>query len=474
MDCLQNALVGRAEEERAEGGLEVLIGRHATGPALGCAKDVAVPTQAQGLVVAVVAPVGVEHPLSASGHAVAHEVADVDVRPVEAREDAVPGADTGADPEPPPGLGEDFHGGVLAGGMIVPVEQDDVVGQFADEFRVMEQDITPDLDAPSVAGGQFAHTQDVIEIDTPNADLVGQGFTGSLAQVVGFVAVHVEGGRGEGGQHVGVEFVQQCVSLLKGRAQCPEEFCLRQVLVLWDEKRVAGVTKRLQVGHQFDVASTAETVQFQHVLIAEGTAAGPNFGMAGELEGVLGVELKDVEFVVTEFFGQLLERGQRRHFATGDIEHEAAIGQRGPVPDGQRRQGLGLRIRMAGQRWIIVQSYQLAQGLDGVKEAGGCVGVEGDAGRCDGQGVGLCRHSLRRIDGDRLETKGRCLLRPAGEQDDVFGAGWGEGFDDGQRQAGGPAHLVLELPGGEKDVVADLGGDDDESVGVERERAVKR
>jgi hypothetical protein len=83
-------LVRWAEEERAEGGLEILVGRRASTPALDRAKDVTVPAQPQMLVVAAIAPVGVEHPLGAGRHAVAHQVADVDVGVVDAREERVP------------------------------------------------------------------------------------------------------------------------------------------------------------------------------------------------------------------------------------------------------------------------------------------------------------------------------------------------------------------------------------------------
>ncbi len=47
VDRLQDPLVVWAEEERAEGGLEILVAARAAAPALGRAKGVAVPTEAQ-------------------------------------------------------------------------------------------------------------------------------------------------------------------------------------------------------------------------------------------------------------------------------------------------------------------------------------------------------------------------------------------------------------------------------------------
>ena len=109
------------------------------------------------------------------------------------------------------------------------------------------------------------------------------------------------------------------------------------MLIFWEDQRVASVAERLQIGHQLDIMLATGHVQFQDILAAQGTAAGPNLGMARELEGMLGIELQDIELVVAQLLGQMLERVQPGHFAPGDVEHQATAGERGPVPNGHIR-----------------------------------------------------------------------------------------------------------------------------------------
>ena len=100
----------------------------------------------------------------------------------------------------------------------------------------------------------------------------------------------------------------------------------RQVLIFGDGQRIASMAEGLQVGHQFYVVLAAERVQFEDVLVGEGTAASPDLGVTWKPEGMLGVELQDVELVMAEFCNQVSKCVQRRDFATGDVEHQAAIG----------------------------------------------------------------------------------------------------------------------------------------------------
>jgi hypothetical protein len=111
---------------------------------------------------------------------------------------------------------------------------------------------------------------------------------------------------------------------------------------------VARGAARLQIGHQLDVPLAAEGIQLQDVLAAQRTAPGADPGMARELEGVLGVELKHVDLVLAQLVDEVLKRRHGGHLAPRDVEQEAPGTQAGPIADGQRR------------NMVTVQAHQLA------------------------------------------------------------------------------------------------------------------
>jgi len=158
----------------------------------------------------------------------------------------------------------------------VPVQEQNVVGQFGHQLRVVQQDVSPDLDASPVARSQFAQPQNMLQVDAPDADLGCQARRAPLPQVPGLVAAHVEPGRAEGGQHIAIHVVEQAVRVLVRHVERPADVRLGEPLVLRDAQDVVHVPEGLQVGLQFHLPFPGVGVQCQDVVPGEGPAPRPD------------------------------------------------------------------------------------------------------------------------------------------------------------------------------------------------------
>ena len=90
-------------------------------------------------------------------------------------------------------LAEPLHAGVSLGlRRVVPIVDDDILGNFAfDLFLVLQKHIPPDAEAAAF-GQELLEALDVFDKDAANADFLGLFLGGAKAQVRGFVAAAME------------------------------------------------------------------------------------------------------------------------------------------------------------------------------------------------------------------------------------------------------------------------------------------
>ena len=77
-------------------------------------------------------------------------------------------------------------------GFVTPVQGDEVLGQFFDKFRVVQDNVAPEHHLPVARGNLAIDLFQKIEIDAAFAFLSAQPFALAAAQVPGFVATDVE------------------------------------------------------------------------------------------------------------------------------------------------------------------------------------------------------------------------------------------------------------------------------------------
>ena len=80
---------------------------------------------------------------------------------------------------------------------------------------------------------------------------------------------------------------------------------------------------------------------------------------------MLDVELQLVVFVCRQAVHQLDQRGQCRHFATRDIEHDSAMGHRRAIADVQRRDTGATRPQELLERLHAIEQARFSSGRDG-------------------------------------------------------------------------------------------------------------
>jgi len=103
------------------------------------------------------------------------------------------------------------------------------------------------------------------------------------------------------------------------------------VAELGQTQQVGAVPKAVQVGHQFHVPFAGIGVQGENVFAGERVATQRDLRMAGEIKGVLRIQLQHVHLEQGAAVHDGLERVQRRHLAAGDVQHHAPVGKHGPV-----------------------------------------------------------------------------------------------------------------------------------------------
>ena len=113
-------------------------------------------------------------------------------RVVDTRKEAVPARGARAHEEVATVLGEARHPVVIAGGLVPPVEEDDVVVELGDALGVGVRHVRPDHGSLAMGPGQLANAAHVGEKRPSLAQLLLHPGRPAGAQVEGLVAVRVE------------------------------------------------------------------------------------------------------------------------------------------------------------------------------------------------------------------------------------------------------------------------------------------
>ncbi|OQA13459.1 MAG: hypothetical protein BWY63_03461 [Chloroflexi bacterium ADurb.Bin360] len=162
--------------------------------------------------------------------------------------------------------------------LVAPFEGDDVAGQLLDQFRVMDDDIAPELHPASACSHFLVDFQEKIEIDLSCAALAARLGAGAKSQVNGLITAYVELFAAEVRQQLIVERAQQCNALRMFRREAerslhfhaPGRFellmCLCQGRIGRVLEPALHVTKRVLIGHELDKALAAVGAQGEHFL----------------------------------------------------------------------------------------------------------------------------------------------------------------------------------------------------------------
>ena len=397
-----------AQEARHEAAGEArLIG--AGVPRLLGSKQIAVPGVFHEVVVAAVAPIGVEQSTGAVLLAGGREPGDVGAGLGEPGEERVPGVGARTGEELKPGRLEVGDGLELVVVAVGPVEHCQILGDVGNQLRVVPDDVAPEHHPLAVFPGQLRDLRNVVEIDPPLAALFAEFIGLAPAEVVDLIAAGVEALAGEERQELGEETVQKSIAVRVGRRKRPgvQEESRRSIRIdVFAHPQVLGevvVLRVLEHGgemaeggqrrHQLDVTGPAVGVEFQDILGRERRGVLADLRVAPEREGVLDIELELVDLAAAELVGQLQKLVQFRHAATGHIIVNAAVLEVRPVLDLQ-----------AGQRALHRLFHELAQGLESVKRAADRAGLDADAGRADAEPVAVAMQTIAQGHGDGVVT----------------------------------------------------------------------
>lgn len=346
---------GDPEEHLPEGAVEARALR-VTAPGLLGRPGEGEPGVALEVVVPAVAPVRAQQPAGAEAARRLGPARDVQLRVLDAREQAVPARGARAHPEVEPRVPEDPDPLVVALRLVPPVEEQQVPVDLAHDLRVLVHHVAPDEGALAVGPGQVAHLANVVQEEAAAAEAPGAVLRAAPAQVPGLVAVRVEEPRAEVGQVLAEEVAQQLVAARIRRREGPAAVALVQVPVALEGEDPLHVAQGLEAGHELHVAGRRVGVELAQLLGAEGRGARADLGVAPEAEGVLGVEHQHVELEPDAQVQELADAGDGGNLAPGDVEHEPALRQERRVLDG------------AG-RHPAVGADHLGQGLHAVAQA---------------------------------------------------------------------------------------------------------
>jgi hypothetical protein len=140
------------------------------------------------------------------------------------------------------------------------------------------------------------------------------------------------------------------------------------------------VAERILVGDQLDESLFAVGIEAADFLARHRGGVAPDFFVAGVGEGVLGVELKLVDFEFGKPIDDLKERGHRRDFVAADVEQNAPDGKIGGIGDLQ-----------TGKR-LAIGAVELGEGLAGVEKGLLIAADDGEMIGSGRNGVTLGRH----------------------------------------------------------------------------------
>ena len=370
-------VVGRAVAHLRIGGvvvLELVVGRV---PGAGAAPVGAIEVPVEQ-VLAVVVPGGVEHPEGTEFGAVAGVVLDVDEGVPVVREDLRPARDAGADHELEPGLDEGINRAVVVGrGPVAPGEKDRVFGQPPDDIGVLQGDVAPHHHPLVVLVLEnVVDALHVLDIHTGDANLRGQFLAGAGAEVISFVAVHIEQRGVVRRCDFAIDLVEELVAFLFHRADDARRFA--QVGVLREFEDVVHVPEGLEVADQFDMV-LLRVLRKLGDLLGRDAILGGDFGVLVELEDMLGVQGEHVHLELGHGADFALKEIHAGDGAAADVVGVATVAQAGPVKNAAAGDG----------RAGAIGADQLLEGLDAVEGAGGAVADDGDAVGLNGQRVRL-------------------------------------------------------------------------------------
>ncbi|OPZ07056.1 MAG: hypothetical protein BWZ08_02103 [candidate division BRC1 bacterium ADurb.BinA292] len=272
--------------------------------------------------------------------------------------------------------------------LVAPFQRDDVARQLGDQVGVLLDDVAPEHHRAAVVLDEPVDLEQVIQVDPARAPALAFGAAASLAELEGFVAADVEQPAGEMRQQL---LIQPRDELDRAGIERVERGGLP--LGQLGERTVGGaaqpafhVPERVLVGDELDEPLAAILVQVEDLLRGEGRGVGPDRAVVAIGERVFGVQLELIDLPLGERVDQVHQRPHARDHVAADVEHDAAVGQVGPVLDAQRGERVGL------------PAGELAQRHRGVERAGAVVRDDRKLGGRDLQAVTLGLAHLGRVD----------------------------------------------------------------------------
>lgn len=191
------------------------------------------------LLVADVAPVGVEEADGTVFEAGCGGGVDIAEGVAGARGEGEPGAGAGADVEGTRGrsggrgigrgggreaLSEEGTVGVeIVVGFVTPFQQRGVFRELGQQIGMVEDDVAPHLDAAAVGFGEGVAVVNPVDVHLAGADFGGAFLGAALAEVPGFIAADVEGGAGEVGEEFVVHVFEELLGRGVGGAESPRD-----------------------------------------------------------------------------------------------------------------------------------------------------------------------------------------------------------------------------------------------------------
>ncbi len=177
----------------------------------------------------------------------------------------------------------------------------------------------------------------------------------------------------------------------------------RQAAVTVVAQPALHVPQTVLVRYQLDVTLSAERVELAYLLGGERARGRVYLGVVAVREGVLHVELQLVDLPRREPVDEVAQRLHRRDLVARNVDHHAACGHVGVIPDRPRGEG------------SVVQASQLREGCTRVEQPGVVAADHVHAVVADAQLV-----TLRRQRG--IDTFGRDGVRhePVAEFDDAW------------------------------------------------------
>ena len=287
--------------------------------------------------------------------------------------------------------------------LVAPVEDRAIGRDIANGLGMVLHHVAPEHEGLSASRGLPPEKPDMVEIQGRGAPAPDPARVGALAEIVGFVAAHVEGTAGEGREEIVEHAPQQPARLRQAgvdrraaQALDPPRvfpvargpFDLRELAVSGQAEDAAHVPEAREAGHELDMPLAAMPVQCAQLCGSDGIRAARDRGIEAKGEDMFDVELELVDLQGSERVGQLQEGLQSRDAAPADIQVIAAARERRTVADGARGDA---ESELANQ---------LAEGLDSIEQAGPAVADHFDAAGRDVQAVRLRRVVCAGFEGD--------------------------------------------------------------------------